>query len=223
MLLQFKTDLFDRFLQYLWIHRHGVKYSCHPSQSVSNLVESGLGRIVYFTALQQIVFNTGRVIIERVVRDPNRSTQTSSSSQDLTSFLDKYVPEWMGKDALDGLCSHPPWATTDVCFDLPVTASGLNVESDDFSRSAKVQKLPASRSSSELSAHQMAPSGVIAHKRGRRALEPMEIISSRPTATSLYSPWGWRLRPSSTMLDFFVVPLSFALSRSSLDSLFFHL
>ena len=35
----------------------------------------------------------------------------------------------------------------------------------------KVQKLPASRSSSELSAHQMPPSGVIAHLRGRRALQ----------------------------------------------------
>ena len=22
---------------------------------------------------------------------------------------DKYVPKWMGKDALDGLCFHPPW------------------------------------------------------------------------------------------------------------------
>ena len=54
----------------------------------------------------------------------------------------------------------------------------LEVELGRFSRSAKVQKLPASRSSSELSAHQMAPSGVIAHWRGRRALEPMEIFSS---------------------------------------------
>ena len=32
-----------------------------------------------------------------------------------------------------------------------------------FSRSAKVQKLPARRSISELIAHQMAPSGIIAH------------------------------------------------------------
>ena len=32
-----------------------------------------------------------------------------------------------------------------------------------FSRDEKVQNLPASRSSSELSAHQMAPAGVIAH------------------------------------------------------------
>ena len=45
-----------------------------------------------------------------------------------------------------------------------------------FSRSSKILKLTASPSSSELSAHQMAPSGVIAHWLGRRALEPMEII-----------------------------------------------
>ena len=89
-----------------------------------------------------------------------------------------------------------------------------------FSRSAKVQKLPASRSSSKLSAHQMAPSGVIANWRGRRALEPMEIISSRPTASSLYSPWGWRFTPSSTTLDFFVALPSFALSSFFWDSLF---
>ena len=45
-------------------------------------------------------------------------------------------------------------------------------------RSAKVQKLTASRSSSELSAHQMAPNGVIAHLRARPALEPMKIFPS---------------------------------------------
>ena len=92
----------------------------------------------------------------------------------------------------------------------------------DFRGVRKFKKLTASRSSSELSAHQMAPSGVIAHKRGRRALEPMGIISSSPTASSLYSPWGWRFRPSSTMLDFFVAVPSFALSSFCffLDSLF---
>ena len=46
-----------------------------------------------------------------------------------------------------------------------------------FSRSAKVQELPASPSSSELSAHRMAPGGVIAHLRGRRAREPMDAGS----------------------------------------------
>ena len=58
-----------------------------------------------------------------MIRDQGRSTQVSSSSQILTSIFDKYVPERMGEDVLDGLCFHPPWTTTDVCFDLPVTAS----------------------------------------------------------------------------------------------------
>ena len=49
-------------------------------------------------------------------------------------------------------CFHPPWAQLDSRGRV-----------GRFSRSAKVQKLPTSRSSSELSAHQMAPSGVIAH------------------------------------------------------------
>ena len=62
------------------------------------------------------------------------------------------------------------------------------VNTEDFSGVRK-KNFPAGRSSSELSAHQMAPSGVIAHCRGRRALAPMEIISSRPTASLLYSPW----------------------------------
>ena len=34
----------------------------------------------------------------------------------MTSILHKYVPEWMGEDALDGLLLHPPWG------DLRVTA-----------------------------------------------------------------------------------------------------
>ena len=80
-----------------------------------------------------------------------------------------------------------------------------------ISRSAKVPKLPASRSSSELTAHQMAPSGVIAHQRGRPALEPMEILPSRPTTSSLYSPQGWQLRPSSSMFDVFVALRAFPL------------
>ena len=38
----------------------------------------------------------------RVVRIPGRSTQTSSSSQDLTSKL-----QWIGEDAFAGHCFHP--------------------------------------------------------------------------------------------------------------------
>ena len=68
MLLQFGTDLFDRF-QRLWIHRYGVrpapaeKYTVRTSSwdvvEVS-LDESGLWTprgVVSFAALQQILFN----------------------------------------------------------------------------------------------------------------------------------------------------------------------
>ena len=48
----------------------------------------------------------------------------------------------MGKDALDGLCFHPPWAPTDVCFDLPVTAWSFDVESDDFHGVRKFKNSP---------------------------------------------------------------------------------
>ena len=118
--------------------------------------------VVYFAALQQIVFNIDPRVLDSMIHDQGRSTQVSSSSQDLTSILDKYVPKWMGEDAFDGLCFHSPWvqssnrSSNESCW-------SPEVELDIFRGVAKVQKLPASRSSSELSAHQMALSGVIAH------------------------------------------------------------
>ena len=118
--------------------------------------------LVYFTGLQQITFNANRANLERMIRDQGRSTQVSSSSQNLASILDRYVPEWMGEDAVDGFCFHSPRVQSHVCFALPMKLESRG-RVGRFSRSAKVQKLPASRSSSELSAHQMAPSGVIAH------------------------------------------------------------
>ena len=133
--------------------------------------------VVCCTALQQFIFNAGRPILERLICYRGRSTQISSSSQDLTSFLDKCAPEWMGEDAADGFYFHSPWVQSHVCFALPMKLESRG-RVGRFSRSAKVQKLPASRSSSELSAHQMAPSGVIAHWRGRPALELTEIFSS---------------------------------------------
>ena len=39
-----------------------------------------------------------RANLERMIRDQGRSTQVSSSSQNLASILDRYVPEWMGED-----------------------------------------------------------------------------------------------------------------------------
>ena len=101
---------------------------------------------------------TDRSVLESMIRDQGQTTNVSFPCQDLTSVLDKYVPEWMGKDAVDGLCFHPPRVQSYLCCDLPTNRS----------------KTPrACRSSSELSAHQMAPGRVIAHHRGRRALELM--------------------------------------------------
>ena len=76
---------------------------------------------------QQIIFHACRAIIERMIRDPGRSIQTSSSSssQDLTSILDKHVPEWIGKDAIDGLCFPPPWVHSYACLDLPMNRLGV--------------------------------------------------------------------------------------------------
>ena len=86
-------------------------------------------------------------------RDPGRSTQTSPSSQDLTSIL---------KDGR-GRCR---WSLLSSSIGTMLRMFRSEVELDDFRGSAKVQKLPTSFSSSELSAHQMAPSGVIAHQAG---------------------------------------------------------
>ena len=129
--------------------------------------------LVFFTALQQVILQAGRAIIERMVRDPGRSTQVSSSSRNLTSILAKYVLEWMERplSTVFAFILHGYRATY-----VPMLASRGRV--GRFSRSGKVQKLPACPSTSELSTHQMAPSGVIAHKRGRPALEPVEILSS---------------------------------------------
>ena len=57
---------------------------------------------------------------------------------------------------------------------------------DDLFAGRKVQKLPASFSLSELGAHQMAPSGVIAHWRSHRQLEPTFHSSSEHFALSCF-------------------------------------
>jgi len=98
------------------------------SQRVPNFVESGLGPgkftlrdgVVYIAALQQIIFNADSAILERVIRDQGRTTQVTLSSQDLTSILDKYVLHWMGGDAFDGICFHPPGEQSNVCFEVPM-------------------------------------------------------------------------------------------------------
>ena len=48
-----------------------------------------------------------------------RESVSSSPSSDLF-FLEKYVLPWMGEDAFDGLCIHPPREQSNVCFDAPM-------------------------------------------------------------------------------------------------------
>ena len=62
--------------------------------------------VVSITGLQQIIFNADRSVLESVIRDQGRTTRVSSSSQDLSSILNKYVLQWMGEDAIDSLCFH---------------------------------------------------------------------------------------------------------------------
>ena len=135
----------------------GLKVESPPSKvemnnALMHLELSSSAGTIEVAALQQITFNIDPRVLDSMIHDQGRSTQVSSSSLDLTSILDKYVLKWMGEDAVDGLCFHSPRAQLESRGRV-----------GRFSRSAKVQKLPASRSSSELSAHQTAPSGVIAH------------------------------------------------------------
>ena len=66
-------------------------------------------RVEIIAALQHIFFNADRSGLERI-------GNVSLTSQDLTSILDKYVQEWMGKDAIDGLSFHPPGVQSYVCL-----------------------------------------------------------------------------------------------------------
>ena len=67
---------------------------------------AGLGWSCLHYGFTQFIFNAGGAILERMVRIPGRSTQASSSSQNLTSIL-----QWMEEDAFDGHCIHPPGGT----------------------------------------------------------------------------------------------------------------
>ena len=79
-----------------------------------------------------------------MVRDPARSQQISSSSRNLTSILAKYVPEWMGEDAFDGLFFHPPWVQCYVCSDVGIRTIFAECESSKTPR--KSQLIRAERS-----------------------------------------------------------------------------
>ena len=67
------------------------------------LYESGLWtgqsapsrRVVPIAALQQIIFNAVRAVLERVIRDQGLTTKSHFLSR-LTPILDKYVLQWVG-------------------------------------------------------------------------------------------------------------------------------
>ena len=81
------------------------RFDFHLHWDVSlSLVSDG---IVDFTALQHFIFNAGAPILERMGVDQ----QASSSTQDLTCIL-----QWMGEDALNGHCPHPPGERSIVCL-----------------------------------------------------------------------------------------------------------
>ena len=136
------------------------------------------------------------------------------------SVLAKYVPEWMER-TLSMLFAFilRGCRATFRCW-RPRGRVGR------FSRSAKVRKLPAGCGSSELSAHQRAPSGGRCALRGRPALEPMEILSSVQRRELGRTPLGdgdSEPRRSSPRWTVFLCASSFALSRSSFRFLFFYL
>ena len=68
-----------------------------------------------------------RAVLERLVRDPGRTTQVLSSSRILTSIL-AIRSAVDGKGAFDVLwvlCFHPPWVQSYVCFALPMNPPGV--------------------------------------------------------------------------------------------------
>ena len=77
-----------------------------------------------------------------MIRDQGRTTQVSSSSWNLTSILDNYVPEWMGEDAFDDLCFHPPWVQSFVCFALPMNPLGVPASSRMIFAECESSKTP---------------------------------------------------------------------------------
>ena len=128
---QFGTGLFDRLFR---IRGFTAWRQCRISLSLLS------DEVVYFTALQQIIFNAGRAILEKMGRDSGRSTHTSSSSQDLTSIL-----QWMGEHAIDGLCFHPPWVQCCVCF-VPRSSRMIFAECESSKTPLLSQLIQAERS-----------------------------------------------------------------------------
>ena len=56
--------------------------------------------VVYFAALQQFIFNAHRRFLVRMIRESNNKGLIIIIR--FTSILDIYLPECLGKDAIDG-------------------------------------------------------------------------------------------------------------------------
>ena len=73
-----------RYSHHLWIGAPCLKSklvsrACLDCGS-TNVVKSLSDGVVHLTALEQIILNAGRAVLEKMVRDPGRSTQVSLSS-----------------------------------------------------------------------------------------------------------------------------------------------
>ena len=78
--------------------------------------QSALGGDLYSLRLcDRLPPMTDRRVLESMIRDQGLTTKVPSSSQDLTSIRDEYVLQWMGEDAMNGLCLHPPGVQSYVC------------------------------------------------------------------------------------------------------------
>lgn len=76
--------------------------------------------VVYVAALQQVMFDAGGDVLDRVLLEQRKARDQSLEKQDLLKVLDKYILHWMGGDAFDGECFHPPGEQRNVCFEVPL-------------------------------------------------------------------------------------------------------
>ena len=96
------------------------------SQRVLNFDESGLW--IGQSALRGELYTLrlcNRLSSMLIVAPSSVCFVMSHFPQILTSILDKYVTEWMGEDAVDGLCFHLPKVQSYACFDLPMNRVGF--------------------------------------------------------------------------------------------------
>ena len=156
-LCQFGTDLIDRF-QHLWIHPHGVR----PVPAEKYIVRTSSSWDVVEISQRMLSFDESGLWTRQSALRGKLFTLwfCKSSSQDLISIMDKYVPVSMEKDVVDGIWSPSPWVQLESWGRV-----------GRFSRSAKVQKLTAS--SRWLPAESLRTGGVVTHSNGELAVLPL--------------------------------------------------